>query len=647
MRLAVLALMACSGLLGLVPQAEAAQAGLLSGAGGSSQACRDFAVATVATTITQGDIVYCLNTNGPVPTATSTLQVSAFITTPQLGAGAAVTFTPTVSSGSCTFGTATSKGTLMTGAFGTQSSSTWEVTMASQQCHGYIEGKVVSNSVTVFDDAFAFNIESADFTTYVDSTARMCAASALAASCTAPTVNNALSGSVGLTGSLALSGTLDKSLTRQGEISSDSYVRSCSATGYVLSSGGKFSSNGETQTCFAYTPNVAPGSANSVTAFLVTTTPLTSVTVNSAEVGSLTVTEGPCSTSGVVSDSYTTPTQLVRTTRWTITGLTTGATCQGYATGALGDVASGRFYTQMVPFAIRHPSETNAVTGTMANAVTGTLTVTNAGGQAITVSGTLDNLNRLCAASAVGTTCSTPTINAALSGSFSISSWPGLNAALSGSITVTNAGSQAITVSGTLDNLNRLCAASATGASCTAPTINLAGSLTVHNDGTLTVTNTGGQTMTLAGAATIHADGSLTVTNAGGQALTFAGPLTVHQDPICTAAAHCFVDSTARTTVVGNSSTVVEDLTGKVLGKWIPLVVIGAILVAAIFWSNPLLVVAGIIGFFVEYVPNFPFPENAWLMLLILSLVVPSLASVFGHFFTSIMHWARGTRRTA
>lgn len=145
-----------------------------------------------------------------------------------------------------------------------------------------------------------------------------------------------------------------------------------------------------------------------------------------------------------------------------------------------------------------------------------------------------------------------------------ITSWPTLVASLSGTVNVVNSGSQAITVSGTLDNLNRLCASSATGTSCTTPTINLGGAITVHNDGTITVINSGGQTMTVSGTLSLSQSGTWTITNAGGESISFAGPLTVHQDQACGAsyATRCYgelsgvLDTNSTTTLTVGNQTV-------------------------------------------------------------------------------------------
>lgn len=85
---------------------------------------------------------------------------------------------------------------------------------------------------------------------------------------------------------------------------------------------------------------------------------------------------------------------------------------------------------------------------------------------------------------------------------------------------------------------------------------------TVTNSGTMNVVNSGGQTMTLAGS--VNVAGGITVTNAGGQSITvtsmptlnavLSGAVTVHQDPICTAAAHCHIDTNATTVSIGNTT---------------------------------------------------------------------------------------------
>jgi hypothetical protein len=120
---------------------------------------------------------------------------------------------------------------------------------------------------------------------------------------------------------------------------------------------------------------------------------------------------------------------------------------------------------------------------------TASVNVVNSGGQTVTVTGTLDNLNRFCAASPVGTTCSTPTINAAVSGTLG----------LTGTVNVVNSGGETIAVTGTLDNLNRFCAASPIGTTCSTPTINAAVSGTLGLTGTVNVVNSGSQAIAISG----------------------------------------------------------------------------------------------------------------------------------------------------
>lgn len=106
-----------------------------------------------------------------------------------------------------------------------------------------------------------------------------------------------------------------------------------------------------------------------------------------------------------------------------------------------------------------------------------------------TLAGTLDLLDRLCAASATGTTCNTATVNAVVSGTLDTldrfcaasalgtsCTTPSLNAALSGTVNAN--------LAGTLDVLSRLCNASATGTTCNQATVSavLSGAITAHQD---------------------------------------------------------------------------------------------------------------------------------------------------------------------
>lgn len=106
-----------------------------------------------------------------------------------------------------------------------------------------------------------------------------------------------------------------------------------------------------------------------------------------------------------------------------------------------------------------------------------------------TVTGSMDNLVRLCNASALGAACAQPTVSVAQSGTWQVDNLnrlcnfsafgstctkPALDVAVTGTVTVVNSGGQAITVSGTLDELVRLCNFSALGGACTQPTISVA-----------------------------------------------------------------------------------------------------------------------------------------------------------------------------
>lgn len=123
-----------------------------------------------------------------------------------------------------------------------------------------------------------------------------------------------------------------------------------------------------------------------------------------------------------------------------------------------------------------------------------------------------------------------------------IDSWPTLT--LAGSLGVVNSGTQHLVV----DSWPSLTAA-------------------VTNSGTVNVVNSGGQAMAVSGSLTVA--GGLTVTNAGGESLTvtswpqlqavLSGAVTVHQDPICTAAAHCHIDSNMTSVSIGNTTVNVPD----------------------------------------------------------------------------------------
>lgn len=199
----------------------------------------------------------------------------------------------------------------------------------------------------------------------------------------------------------------------------------------------------------------------------------------------------------------------------------------------------------------------SCVNPTVNNAVTGTLTVTNTGGQAIALTGTLDTLARLCNDSTFGAACAQPDLNVHLcsatqtgcngavlnvTGSLDAQTrfcaasaigaactTPTVNTPITGTLTVTNAGGQTVTVSGALDTLARLCAASAVGSACGVATINtpISGALTVHQDalsGAITVTNAGGQSLTVSECQKVT---PCYVVNSGMSNTTFTGNISI------------------------------------------------------------------------------------------------------------------------
>lgn len=153
----------------------------------------------------------------------------------------------------------------------------------------------------------------------------------------------------------------------------------------------------------------------------------------------------------------------------------------------------------------------------------------------------VDSLTRLCAASSYNTTCTTPTINAAITGSLTA------------------------TLSGTLDVLDRLCAASATGTSCTTANLNAIISGTLDNLNRICDDSTLGSACNelhftadllsrLCNASSYNTTCTAPNINAvltGTLNTIQSGTLTVHQDPICTAAAHCHVDTNGTGASIG------------------------------------------------------------------------------------------------
>jgi len=500
-------------------------ASTLTTAGTSTQSCRDFSVIAQATVISAGDIVYCLNMDGPVPSSNGKLQVSTIIMTPALGTGASVTFTPTVKDSSCTFGTATTAGTALTAAFGTQSSSTWTVTMTSDNCHGYIEGLVkATTTVTAFDDLFAFDIEAAQ----------------------------------------------------------PPFFYACAATGVVPTS---YDSTATTCNTPAYT-------ATNTDSVKITQWPSLQTNTQSKEAGLVQLeANGPtilAPQSGSVNIPLLLNAYAPASVAATATALSIAPLIDGIAGGngictvsdtiaattvTMSDGSAQYQYRRAVTFDADYCH------------LSGTVTLSTTGAPAAAVrmswifyrntdklSGTLDNTNRLCDASALGAPCTTPQIQTdslmrlcAASAYNSTCTTPTINAAITGSLTTT--------LSGTLDVLDRLCSASAIGTSCTTATLNSIVSGTLDNlnricdDSTLgsacnelhltadllTRLCAAGNYNTTCTAPNINAVLSGTLNTIQ------SGTLTIHQDPICTAAAHCHIDTNSTTVTIGNTTVNIPD----------------------------------------------------------------------------------------
>lgn len=482
----------------IAPQAGAST--ISTGGGSSSQTCRDFPVATAPATIASGDIIYCIMTDGPVPTSTSTFQASAILTTPALSSSTnTVTFTPSVSDSSCTFGSATTKGTpSMNGAYGTQSSATWIVTMTSGNCHGYIEGKVTSNGVVVFDDAFAFDVEALDVPTYVnnavavtgtlDTLSRTCQASAFGAACTAPRTNED--------------------------------VAHC-ATPIPATDLTKFTVVGTIRYCIRY-PSQVPAGTHFLVQQELTYPQLVSGTDSLSSITDTFSGGTGCTIFG----------SAFETSRVTSGGLTTSR--QSSDVAMTGSLCSTSWQAQV-------PSSSPAYNIALAATIT---------------TPTLDEQSRFCAASSFGASCTTPSMNLA------ITSWPSLVAAVanSGSIGVVNSGGQALTLSGAISN-----------AVSGALSVTNSGTVNNVNSGAITVTNAGGQAITVTSWPELHAvlsgrvNTTASMVNIGNSTTSVNFPSTLH---LC---GGVLVNTTCAP--IGTASTVYTpsaqaDLMGMLLGFW-------------------------------------------------------------------------------
>ena len=162
-----------------------------------------------------------------------------------------------------------------------------------------------------------------------------------------------------------------------------------------------------------------------------------------------------------------------------------------------------------------------------------------------------------------------------------------------------------------VDNLNRLCDHSTLGSDCNTPNVNAAVSGSLAVSGTLNTVASG--TLNVVNSGSLAVSGSLTSTLSGGIFLR-GGNATV-----------------------GNTTILMDDATLK---KWIPLALVGLEVIGAAIWSNPLLMVAGILGFFSVYAHSV-WTEATWLLFSILAIVLPALPRIAPGFLARM----RGDKR--
>ncbi|MCA1818512.1 MAG: hypothetical protein LC620_00405, partial [Halobacteriales archaeon] len=435
-----------------------------------------------------------------------------------------LTLTLTASAG-CSASSATNVATAAGAAAGAETSSYWTITMTAQECRGHVEGKVVSGGVTIYDAFLSFNVHAQDYT-------------------------NTLAGTV--------------SVAQSGNWQIDNRNRLCDASAFAAACNipRQYS---QTYLCGGLSNNFRP---------LLDYDDCYEV----VQGGSI----------GLHSDGVI---QVWNDNRECGPALSSGAYAQADCFPPIHyvcnlDGTDAGFAQSSAPYSVLNPSTIGR--GLHNCVVPDTVTVTPCSTQALAADPNACTVNmKLCDAAnpmaGDGTTCATPEVRVLQGDPWKMDNrdhlcqggeWGEDCAAFS-----------------ELDVLARGCGASAHAAECIVPTVNVAQSgewtVTDHNDGTLSITNSGGQT------------------------------LTVHQDPMCTATQHCFVDSAATNTFVGNSTQNVNfpsNLTMTPLAvktsfdPWLP------ILGATIAWiavavgtrfirKDPLRLVADLAGYSVLLLP--------------------------------------------
>jgi len=246
-------------LLGIGMAVQQASAAASANVGSDTDVCRDLVVASVSLQNAAGDVVQCQHYPNHVQAASSTWALSAFLTSPALtGTSPSLTLTATASNG-CTAGSPTTVGTAASASSNPQTSSVWVITMTAAQCRGYVEGKVTTGGVTIYDALIAFNVESDDQTRTVANTVSGSLSNTLSGSVAntlsgtvantisgslsntlSGSVSNTLSGTIGTTITGSVSNTVSGALTVHqdpisGSLNVDTLDRACAASGHGAS----------------------------------------------------------------------------------------------------------------------------------------------------------------------------------------------------------------------------------------------------------------------------------------------------------------------------------------------------------------------------------------------------------------------------
>jgi len=216
---------------GLCLTAQNAGATASSNTGNDGDVCRDLVIVAVSLQNAAGDVVQCVHAPAKVATAASTWTLSSMLSSPVLS-GASPTLTLTTSGlAGCSAGTASTFGTSASASANPETSSVWVITMSASECRGYVEGKVTTGGVTIYDAAVAFNVESDDQTRTVDNTGALTVHQD-ALSGTVTVHQDPLSGTISVHQD-ALSGSVN--VVNSGALNVDALDRQCAASPYGAS----------------------------------------------------------------------------------------------------------------------------------------------------------------------------------------------------------------------------------------------------------------------------------------------------------------------------------------------------------------------------------------------------------------------------